>query len=561
MNRALALSLLVAISLPSVARAENDCTPGTAIGESRIAHGTGGLVAALADEDRFGASVASLGDLDGDGVVDVAVGAPGDDTGGVDRGAVHVLMLNADGTVKAERKIAHLSGGFGALSDEDEFGAAVDAIGDLDGDGVGDLAVGAPGDSDGAFLPVIHYGAVWICFLNADGTVKSTAKISEIAGGFAGGLKSSDEFGASLAAIGDLDGDGVTELAVGAPGDDEGTYLGGSVYVLSLTSAGAVTATTKLAPKSAALGFDPGAVRFGSGLGRIPDQDQDGRDELAVGAVYDDDGGLNLGAVYVLSLNADGTAQSHRKISQTSGGFQGSFQNGSRFGSDVTAIGDVDQDGVDDLVVGAYWADGVTGGIWTLCLDASGDVADESLVSGGYGGLDAPPQFEDFFGASVCALGDLDGDGIDDVLVGSPGADDGGPERGAVTVVRLGGMWIDAENALAGVNGAPVLDGSGDLVPGASTTLALSNAAPDAAVLLFVGLTKVDVETSGGVLVPAPDLMIVGLGTDPTGALSLAAPWPATVPSDTSFYFQAWVADAAAPFGYSASNGVAATTP
>ena len=114
----------------------------------KIASGTNGGPT-LADVDCFGSSVASLGDLDGDGVTDLAVGAGGDDTGGSDRGAVHVLFMNANGTVKSSVKIASGTNGGPTLADFDHFGSSVASLGDLDGDGVTDLAVGAHGDDTG----------------------------------------------------------------------------------------------------------------------------------------------------------------------------------------------------------------------------------------------------------------------------------------------------------------------------------------------------------------------------------------------------------------------------
>ena len=77
----------------------------------------------LADSDMFGIATASIGDLDGDGVTDLAVGAERDDTGGLDRGAVHVLFMNANGTVKSRQKIASGTGGGPTLADGDRFGA------------------------------------------------------------------------------------------------------------------------------------------------------------------------------------------------------------------------------------------------------------------------------------------------------------------------------------------------------------------------------------------------------------------------------------------------------
>ena len=118
--------------------------------EQKISDTAGGLTATLDDSDTFGVSVAGVGDLDGDGRIDLAVGAHQDDDGGTNRGAVYVLFLNADGTVKGEQKISDTAGGLTAtLDDSDTFGVSVAGVGDLDGDGRIDLAVGAFRDDDG----------------------------------------------------------------------------------------------------------------------------------------------------------------------------------------------------------------------------------------------------------------------------------------------------------------------------------------------------------------------------------------------------------------------------
>ena len=109
----------------------------------------------------------ALGDLDGDGVGDLAVGAILDDDPGTDRGAAWVLFLNAEGTVKSHDKISHTQGGFtGTLDNGDRFGISVASLGDLDGDGLSDLAVGAHLDDDGGVPPDANRGAVWVLFLD-----------------------------------------------------------------------------------------------------------------------------------------------------------------------------------------------------------------------------------------------------------------------------------------------------------------------------------------------------------------------------------------------------------
>jgi hypothetical protein len=122
---------------------------GTAKSSQKIASGMGGGPILTAG-DHFGASLSALGDLDGDGVTELAVGARYDDTGGSARGAMHILFLNADGTAKRVEKIAHGTGGGPPLPNFAIFGESVASLGDLDGDGITDLAVGASGGSDGA---------------------------------------------------------------------------------------------------------------------------------------------------------------------------------------------------------------------------------------------------------------------------------------------------------------------------------------------------------------------------------------------------------------------------
>ncbi len=275
---------------------------GTVKSHQKISAAAGGFTGLLGFFDNFGNAIASLGDLDGDAVPELAVCSWTDDDGGTNRGAVWILFLNADGTVKSHQKISDLEGGFApALDNFDNFGTSVAGIGDLDMDGVPDLAVGAMGDDDGGSVR----GAVWILFLNADGTVKSEQKISSTAGGFTGPLENTDWFGNAVAALPDLDNDGINDLAAGAYGDDDGANTAGAVYVLFMNGDGTVHDYRKV---SALFGNFTGPLvagdRFGNAISSLGDLDSDGVPEIGVGAYYDGGGGFAHGAVWVLSLEA-----------------------------------------------------------------------------------------------------------------------------------------------------------------------------------------------------------------------------------------------------------------
>jgi hypothetical protein len=416
----------------------------------RITNNTNGGPA-LTERARFGRSVASIGDVDGDGIGDLVVGADYFDSGEGRGGAAYVLFMKADGTAKRSQKIASEIGGGPVLDYEGSFGIAVASLGDLDGDGIPDIAVGNSTDN----LNGYRHGAIYILFLNNDGTVKRSQRIASQVGG-APEFYGSYQFGHSIAAIGDIDGDGVTELAVGTPGDGyAGIEDAGSVYVLFMNTDGTVKSSQKLESDSGGLPTLAEEELFGYAVASLGDFDGDGVNDLLVGAKGDDGSDTYRGQAYVVLLTPQGTAKSVQRISGDEGGGP-PLSDYDGFGSSLASVGDLDGDGVTDIAVGArydsqgeYSAAGYKrGAIYVLYLNADGTVKNRWKITDGMNG--GPTlQNHSQFGSAVTALGDLDGDGIVDLAVGACGGygDYGGDAYGSVHILFLNPVTPDYGDA------------------------------------------------------------------------------------------------------------------
>ena len=230
------------------------------------------------------------------------MGSPYDDDGAWNAGAIWLLYLNPDGTVKSHGKISQTQGRFGGIVGQlDYFGWSVDSV-DLDGDGVLDLVTGEV--LDDFSTEEYSTGAIWWLFLNPDGTVRDETKVNQTRGGFTGDLDTKDQFGVSVAVVGDLDGDRVPDTAVGAVKDDDGGTEKGAIWILFQNRDGTVKSHYKISDLDGAF---PDALQpfdwLASSLAGLGDLDGDHLPDLAAGARFDDDGVSNGGAVYMLFLD------------------------------------------------------------------------------------------------------------------------------------------------------------------------------------------------------------------------------------------------------------------
>ena len=346
---------------------------GTVKAQQEIAPGVGGFVGPLVPAaQNFGSVLAPLGDVDGDGIPDLAVGAPSltTCTATCPAGSLWILFLNADGTVKAERELTDGQGGIppGTLAPFDAFGSAAAVVGDLDGDGTKELAVGASMDASTGLAK----GAVHFLSLAADGTVTPFAKLD--AAPFGGLLSEDSEFGASLAALGDHDGDGVEDLLVGAPGRDRGLSIGpnGVAFVVFLNADGTLEDFSRIG-SGGFVNFD--RRELGRSVASVGDRNGDGVGDVAIGSpLHDGLGGfVDVGAVWIVYLNSDGSLQDKSVITHThlSALGQGTvITAGDRFGAALASLPDLDGAGcADDLAVGAIWDEaGSTGTLYNLFL-------------------------------------------------------------------------------------------------------------------------------------------------------------------------------------------------
>lgn len=526
--------------------------------------------------DQLGASIAGLGDVDGDGVPDYAIGAPAAAAGGVAAGRVTVHS-GRTGIVLWSR-----SGNPGDLlgngSGSGAGQGALAAAGDVDGDGIPDVVLGAPGH-DAAFVDA---GRIWVCsgrtgavlrvhdglaageqfglavagvgdldrdghadyaggapLANGPGTARGKARIYSGRTGallFAGqGTAEGDHYGQAIAGTGDTDGDGYPDFLVTAPWSDQVASKCGSAILYS----GRTYAVLHVFVGHG-LGYE-----FGTSAAFLGDVDGDGRADLLIGEPENKVMGDDAGAVFVYS----GATRAQLHVFYGDSGYD-------YFGQSIAAA-DIDGDLVPDIVVGAPFDErsGVptNAGITRVFSGATGQLL--LTIPGTQSGEQS--------GRSVASAGDLNGDGFAELLLGAPFRDGFGVDSGQVSIhcgrpllprTWLSGAGCPAARPLQIAYSAParlsqvlsirLQNGPPGIAPG-YVTFGFATPPPpiDLAPLGLVGCRQYAM-----IDLTAAVLMVDGVASVP---LTVA---PALAPCGLAFWNQGAVLDATAPGGIAVSD-------
>ncbi|MFN7965291.1 MAG: integrin alpha [Acidobacteriota bacterium] len=341
---------------------------------------------------QFGASVAGVGDVDGDGDAEILIGIPFADSGGSNEGRAQMYY----GSVTGPSTTVSWSG----ESDQNDahFGSAVAPAGDVNGDGFADVAVGAPDYEDS--VATDGEGRSFIWYGSGSGPTASGHPGNE--DWSVDGAQSGAHFGKSLSGAGDVDGDGFGDFVVGAPGHSN--TFSGEGRAAAYRGSGAGLATTS--------SWNPGGgavdAFLGTRVAAAGDLNGDGYGDVAIGAERFDGPGVDAGRVFVYQGSSNGLPLTATIV------LQGAVAN-ARFGASLARAGDVNGDGFSDLVVGAsHYSNGQTeeGRLYVY----RGSAAGLSATNYWFAELDQPFAH---LGSSA-AGGDLNRDGFGDVFAGAP---------------------------------------------------------------------------------------------------------------------------------------------
>ncbi|MEH1806508.1 beta strand repeat-containing protein [Nostoc sp.] len=410
--------------------------------------------------DSTRSSVSNAGDINSDGIDDVIIGAFLASPNDLYNSGQSYVVFGSKGGFDAEFSLSSLNGTNGFTINginEGDFLGSVSNAGDINGDGIDDVIIGAfRASPNGSYS-----GQSYVVF-GSKNDFDAQFNLSTLNGtnGFTiNGINEGDGLGWSLSSAGDINGDGIDDLIIGARfADPNGSYSGQSYVVFG--SKDGFDAQFNLSTLNGTNGFAINGIEEGDfsgwSLSSAGDINGDGIDDLIIGAFFADPNGNRSGQSYVVfGSNGDFDAQFNLSTLNGTNGFTINGINESySLGWSVSSAGDINGDGIDDLIIGAPDA------------SPNGNRSGQSyVVFGSKGGFDA--QFNlstlngtngftingtdivDYSGRSVSSAGDINGDGIDDLIIGG-----GGSGESYVVFGSKGGFRAQLDlSTLNGTNG------------------------------------------------------------------------------------------------------------
>jgi len=376
-------------------------------------------------EAATGSALAGLGDVDGDGLGDIAIGANTASSDTLTRpGKIYLLTgatlgaLDSTGTGSVGLADAVLEGSGTATW----LGTALAAAGDIDGDGMGDLFAAANGTDEAGLNTGTVYLLTGLAALFGD----SPSSVADVAAGTIHGEAEDQYAGSAIAAPGDMNGDGLADLAIGSQVADFHGNDAGCVYL----QAGPLLGTQSMADAAARLGGSGADERAGSALSAAGDADGDGYTDLWIAAARTDTNGTDAGTVYLVQGQAT-LAGLGTDLELAASVHVFGAEGGDLLGSSLDGTGDVNGDGSPDLIVGASHAGDAGEGAAYVFLGPLWGALDAGDADAHLMGV----ANNDRVGSSV-AFAPGSGTHGAALLVGATGVDMGGGDAGATYLIR-----------------------------------------------------------------------------------------------------------------------------